>query len=206
MTTDAAQSETPLTDKMRINFADWKAGLIPAVPEHPDGWNAARLFERRCGVLSAKCAEFERESCTLAERVAALEAELQQYRSLRTDKGAVRVNLLQGLLACPDDLIFMHDTQGPYAKLMAKHATAEQSALAANERAEAAEKRLTWAANELLACDYGDNQENKGVGWIVFGWRDVSGISSVIPPERQRRIYGPSISAAIDQAIAAGPR
>ena len=52
------------------------------------------------------------------------------------------------------------------------------------------QKRYTWAANELLACDYGDNDHpSRTVGWRVYGWRDRSG---------NRRIYGDSIDMAID--------
>lgn len=65
---------------------------------------------------------------------------------------------------------------------------------------EALRARLNWVANELLACDYGDNDKG-GVGWTVFGWRDVNGIHSIVPPERTRKIYGKSIDAAIDAAI-----
>lgn len=46
--------------------------------------------------------------------------ELEQWRQLATDPAAVRVNLLRGTLAKPDDLIFMHDTNGPYAALEAQ--------------------------------------------------------------------------------------
>jgi hypothetical protein len=49
-------------------------------------------------------------------------------RVLGEDKAAVRANLLRGSLARPDDLIFMHDTDGPYAKLEAKLAAAERDA------------------------------------------------------------------------------
>lgn len=57
--------------------------------------------------------------------------------------------------------------------------------------------RYTWAANELLACDYGDNEApGEQIGWRVYGWRDRSG---------EHRIYGPSIDAAIDAAIAGQP-
>jgi hypothetical protein len=61
-------------------------------------------------------------------------------------------------------------------------------------------KRYQWAANELLACDYGDNDAG-GVGWIVFGWRDVNGVHSVIPRDKVRRIYGSSINDAIDAEL-----
>jgi hypothetical protein len=57
-------------------------------------------------------------------------------------------------------------------------------------------KRYTWAANELLACDYGDNEaQGEQIGWRVFGWRDRTA-------ERRRRIFGPSIDAAIDAELA----
>jgi hypothetical protein len=52
--------------------------------------------------------------------------------------------------------------------------------------------RYQWCANELLACDYGDNETNgKVCGWRVYGWRSRNG---------DRRIYGESIDAAIDAA------
>lgn len=51
-------------------------------------------------------------------------------------------------------------------------------------------RRYTWAANELLACDYGDNDHpSKTFGWRVYGWRSRGG---------ERRIYGDSIDMAID--------
>jgi hypothetical protein len=51
--------------------------------------------------------------------------------------------------------------------------------------------RYAWAANELLACDYGDNEIGQ-IGWRVYGWRGGP-----------RFIYGRSIDAAIDGAIGA---
>lgn len=54
--------------------------------------------------------------------------------------------------------------------------------------------RYTWAANALLACDYGDNPRGV-VGWRVYGWRTPNG---------SRRIYGASIDEAIDSAIERG--
>ncbi len=61
----------------------------------------------------------------------------------------------------------------------------------------ALKRRYTWAANELLACDYGDNDApGEQVGWHVYGWRHrKDGVD--------RRIYGPSIDAAIDAALGA---
>lgn len=53
---------------------------------------------------------------------------------------------------------------------------------------DAYKRRLNWAANELLACDYGDNPEGLQVGWTVFG-------------SSTRKIYGASINAAIDAAL-----
>lgn len=61
---------------------------------------------------------------------------------------------------------------------------------AARAEIERLRERYTWCANELLACDYGDNDHGK-MGWIVYGWRSRNG---------ERRIYGDSIDAAIDAA------
>lgn len=48
--------------------------------------------------------------------------------------------------------------------------------------------RLNWAANELLACDYGDNHApGQQIGWLV--------------KRTERRIYGASIDAAIDNEL-----
>lgn len=59
-----------------------------------------------------------------------------------------------------------------------------------SSKLEQIQRRYTWAANELLACDYGDNDHpSKAVGWRVYGWRHRSGA---------RRIYGDSIDMAID--------
>jgi hypothetical protein len=60
------------------------------------------------------------------------------------------------------------------------------------------ERRYIWAANELLACDHGDNDSESipgksAVGWQVYGWRTSYGM---------RKIFGSSISEAIDQYLA----
>jgi uncharacterized coiled-coil protein SlyX len=55
--------------------------------------------------------------------------------------------------------------------------------------------RLNWAANELLACDYGDNESGgANIGWIVYGWRNRH------QADPKTRIYGATIDAAIDDA------
>ena len=55
-------------------------------------------------------------------------------------------------------------------------------------------KRYRWLANETLACDYGDNDDQQNrIGWVLYGWRNKAGSS---------RIYGASIDAAIDAALA----
>lgn len=59
-------------------------------------------------------------------------------------------------------------------------------------------RRYQWAANELLACDYGDNHAAPGVvGWLVYGWRD----KKAKPFHEQRRIFGTSIDEAIDAEL-----
>lgn len=64
---------------------------------------------------------------------------------------------------------------------------------------DALRKRLNWAANELLACDYGDNHDpRKIVGWCVYGWRSDTHVTEHF---KKRRIYGSSIDEAIDAAI-----
>ena len=70
------------------------------------------------------------------------------------------------------------------------------------EALQAEHDRYQWAANELLACDYGDNEGNKladgfrpEVGWRVYGWRTHG----------QARIYGESINAAIDRHLQEHP-
>lgn len=73
------------------------------------------------------------------------------------------------------------------------------------ERREAEQNkaRYTWAANELLACDYGDNptihSTEPQVGWIVWGWRDKATVTK--PHAEKRRIWGNSIDIAIDAEI-----
>lgn len=59
-------------------------------------------------------------------------------------------------------------------------------------------KRYQWAANELLACDYGDNDAGPGViGWLVYGWRD----KQQRPHAEHRRIFGANINEAIDAEL-----
>ncbi len=53
-------------------------------------------------------------------------------------------------------------------------------------------ERYRWAANELLVCDYGDNDCCE-MGWHVYGWRSPGG---------GRRIYGASVDEAIDAQLA----
>ena len=65
------------------------------------------------------------------------------------------------------------------------------------ERLLKAERRYRWAANELLACDYGDNDKG-GIGWLVYGWRQPKDIQH----HERKRIYGKSIDEAIDSEIA----
>ena len=59
--------------------------------------------------------------------------------------------------------------------------------------------RYRWLANEMLACDYGDNDQ-KQVGWIMAEWRHKT--NRFIPHDQLRRIFGDSINEAIDAAMA----
>lgn len=62
--------------------------------------------------------------------------------------------------------------------------------------------RYQWAANELLACDYGDNatpKSDKKMGWIVHGWRHRP--YELWQHNDKPRIYGPTIDEAIDAAL-----
>jgi hypothetical protein len=52
--------------------------------------------------------------------------------------------------------------------------------------------RLLWLANAVLACDYGDNDTGQ------IGWRIRADVRNGEP-----LMFGPSINAAIDNAIAA---
>lgn len=77
----------------------------------------------------------------------------------------------------------------------------EEGARRAARENEANKRRLNWAANELLACDYGDNPRNDEaaegvVGWLVYGWRQQK-----IGMDERKRIYGSSINEAIDAEI-----
>jgi len=51
--------------------------------------------------------------------------------------------------------------------------------------------RLLWLANAVLACDYGDNDSGQ------IGWRIRADVRDGEP-----LMFGPSINAAIDNAIA----
>lgn len=73
--------------------------------------SAEQLAEFNAATIAAKDAE-----------IAIFNAHLSQ---LANDKTAVRVSLLSGALARPDDLIFMYDTSGPYAALQSQLTIAE---------------------------------------------------------------------------------
>lgn len=75
-----------------------------------------------------------------------------------------------------------------HKECMSKHATPANEYIfrAAVERLV---RRYQWCANELLVCDYGDN-ESGTIGWKVCGWR-----------KPRRTIFGPSINAAVDAEL-----
>lgn len=76
--------------------------------------HAASEVNQGSAMAYVRAIDFAKE---LERTNAALAAEVEQWRKLADDKTAVRVNLLRGTIARPDDIIFMHDTQGPYAAL-----------------------------------------------------------------------------------------
>lgn len=77
------------------------------------------------------------------------------------------------------------DLRAAIALLAASAAPVEAQALDA--------ARYRWLANRVLACDFGDND----VPGRVIGWR----IRRDLP--QSAFMYGPSIDAAIDQAMGA---
>lgn len=75
-----------------------------------------------CGVSRQACdhaAEIIDGVPDILAELSRLTSEIEQVRAMLADPVAVRVNLLRGTIAKPDDLIFMHDTNGPYARLQA---------------------------------------------------------------------------------------
>lgn len=112
--------------------------------------------------LVAECATATGLRMEAEAALAAAERELEQYRNLRTDKAAVRVNLIQGGIARPDDMCFMHDTHGPWAALKAEKE--EDGWIPVNERLpENGEWSLLWDGRRqwcgridaVLAAQYG---------------------------------------------------
>lgn len=82
-----------------------------------------------------------------------------------------------------------------------KRQQAEDERDAARTELAAVKARYTWCANELFACDYGDNAGGDGqVGWITYGWRQNTWER---PHNQKRRIYGASIDIAVDSQLAA---
>lgn len=101
----------------------------------------------------------------------AVEAERDAYRTLLTDKAAVRANLLRGTIPQPDDLIFMNDTDGPYKKLEAERdeANAElERRQARNMQLLAERDALKKALEEFIRLD-----EETGLQILNAGGSDL---------------------------------
>jgi hypothetical protein len=77
-------------------------------------------------------------------------------------------------------------------KVWRKTASETQDGWLARISAEQNRLRLLWLANAVLACDYGDNDAGQ------VGWRVRADARSGEP-----LMFGPSINAAIDNAMAA---
>lgn len=107
-----------------------------------DDVRSASLLVQRCEATEARATTAEAAlAAALAERNA-----LQRYaddtQRILADPAAVRINLLQGTIAKPDDVVFLHDTNGPVAEL--------RTVLAAErERVKALEERLTVICSEF---------------------------------------------------------
>lgn len=110
----------------------WRASHIPEV-----GVDAIEEFA--AGMVDVFPALLAAARALPAERRAREEAErerdaLQRYaddtQRILADPAAVRINLLQGLIAKPDDLVFFHDTHGPVAERVARAVAEEREAAA----------------------------------------------------------------------------
>jgi len=90
--------------------------------------------------------QFDGDIDNIDETADALTSLSAQLELLATDKSVVRANLLRGTLARPDDVIFMHDTHGPFAEQSARIASLSAQLLHAQDQARLSE-RLFQDAN-----------------------------------------------------------
>lgn len=67
-----------------------------------------------------------------------------------SDPAAVRASILRGTIAIPDDLVWLHDTNGPVAELRAKLAAAEYQAHDKGQMLETDRERLRMTEDYLL--------------------------------------------------------
>src|SRR5690349_10203057 len=67
-----------------------------------------------------------------------------------TDPAAVRVNILRGTIVIPDDLVWLHDTNGPVAEIRARAEAAEAQVQSLTE----ALKPFSEMAGELFARNW----------------------------------------------------
>ena len=79
-----------------------------------DAQDGVSLFKARMALYAT---DFVTAVLALISRVEAAEANL----ALLSDPESVRVNIMRGTIAKPDDLVFLHDTNGPVAALKAEN-------------------------------------------------------------------------------------
>ncbi len=144
LTSLSAQLAQARTEKRPCHFemgsADPNADLRPACGVYFEGMEARN---REIQSQAACIAELEGAVALCGKRIASLSAQLEL---LATDKSVVRANLLRGTLARPDDVIFMHDTHGPFAEQSARIASLSAQLLHAQDQARLSE-RLFQDAN-----------------------------------------------------------
>lgn len=95
-------SETPIRDEMAVYLCD---------PSGEIAINGSPKDRLALGKCLESVGQIER-------KLTAAKAEVEEIRQKLKDPHAVRINLLYGHIAKPDDLIFMHDEGGPYNLLL----------------------------------------------------------------------------------------
>lgn len=136
----------------------------------------------------------------LGNRIAALEADAAKRAKWNEELAKANDGLEEKLRAAEqraDDLALRLEGAERWNGIyQAEIAQLKERAELLEKDAERYRKRLQWAANELLVCDYGDNPDIQQVGWIICGWKEQKK-----QIHEKRRIYGSSIYQAIDSEI-----